>query len=156
MSQELKGRNGKIVGTNEYFKYLNKSFKFVDIVNIINEYYYYESLKKLSKDSYSMITSVLYDVQKCSYVLPFISASDRNETAEIIKGLGEISRHWGSSNSSVNKIVSLVLLSASESKRKSRESMSAIQNAERIIRSSSIINLSISGRIWKKSGRSAA
>ncbi len=147
MSQELKGRNGKIVGTNEYFKYLNKSFKFEDIVNIINEYYYYESLKKLSKDSYSMITSVLYDVQKCSYVLPFISASDRNETAEIIKGLGEISRHWGSSNSSVNKIVSLVLLSASESKRKSRESMSAIQNAERIIRSSSIINLSISGRI---------
>ena len=94
-----------------------------------------------------MITSVLYDVQKCSYALPFISASDRNETAEIIKGLGEISRHWGSSNSSVNKIVSLVLLSASESKRKSRESISAIQNAERIIRSSSLINLSISGRI---------
>lgn len=147
MSQELKGRNGKIVGTNEYFKYLNKSFKFEDIVNIVNEYYYYESLKKLSKDSSSMITSVLYDVRKCSYVLPFISASDRNETAEIIKGLGEISRHWGSSNSSVNKIVSLVLLSTSESKRKSRESISAIQNAERIIRSSSIINLSISGRI---------
>ena len=75
MSQELKGRNGKIVGTNEYFKYLNKSFKFEDIVNIVNEYYYYESLKKLSKDSSSMITSVLYDVQKCSHVLPFISAS---------------------------------------------------------------------------------
>lgn len=48
MSQELKGRNGKIVGTNEYFKYLNKSFNFEDVVNIINEYYYYESLKKLS------------------------------------------------------------------------------------------------------------
>lgn len=76
-----------------------------------------------------------------------MSASERNETAKVIKGLGEISRRWGSSNSSVNKIVSLVLLSINESKRKSRESMSTIQNVERTIRTSGVINLSISGRI---------
>ncbi|WP_158097748.1 bacteriocin class II family protein [Tyzzerella sp. An114] len=147
MSKELTGKNGKIVGTDVYFQAMNQQFKIEEVVKVSKEYKYLDGLKELVQCCNEMISMIYQDVKSSAYILAFIPEKDRKETAELVKAMGEIIQKWGSHNVNVDRIVSYVLLSSKESKRKSSESFGNIEKAEKKIRSNTGNNISISEKL---------
>lgn len=147
MSKELIGKNGKIVGSAAYFQEMNRNCKIAEVVKVPKEYQYFDGCKELARSCKEIVSVIYQDVKKCADILAFLPEKDRQETAELAKAIGEISRQWGSASGDVNQIVSLVLLSASASKRKSSESMGMIEKTERKLRSTTGSSFSMSEKI---------
>lgn len=147
MSKELTGKNGKIVGTDVYFQVMNQQFRITEVMEVPKGYEYSDGLKKLVQRCNETISMIYQDVKGNTDILAFIPEKDRKETAELAKAMGEIIRKWGSHNGDVDRIVSYVLLSAKESKRKSSESLSNIEKADQKIRSTTGSNIFISERL---------
>ena len=147
MSKELIGKNGKIVGSAAYFQEMNRSCKITEVMKVPKEYQYFDGCKELARSCKEIVSVIYQDVKKCADILAFLPEKDRQETAELAKAIGEISRQWGSASGDVNQIVSLVLLSASASKRKSSESMGMIEKTERKLRSTTGSSFSMSEKI---------
>ena len=147
MSKELTGKNGKIVGTDAYFQTMNQQFRIAEVMEVPKGYEYSDGLKKLVQRCNETISMIYQDVKGNTDILAFIPEKDRKETAELVKAMGEIIRKWGSHNGDVDRIVSYVLLSAKESKRKSSESLRSIEKADQKIRSTTGSNIFISERL---------
>lgn len=147
MSKELIGKNGKIVGSAAYFQEMNRNCKITEVMKVPKEYQYFDGCKELARSCKEIVSVIYQDVKKCADILAFLPEKDRQETAELAKAIGEISRQWGSASGDVNQIVSLVLLSASASKRKSSESMGMIEKTERKLRSTTGSSFSMSEKI---------
>ena len=147
MSKELTGKNGKIVGTDVYFQVMNHQFRIAEVMEVPKGYEYSDGLKKLVQRCNETISMIYQDVKGNTDILAFIQEKDRKETAELVKAMGEIIRKWGSHNGDVDRIVSYVLLSAKESKRKSSESLRSIEKADQKIRSTTGSNIFISERL---------
>ena len=147
MSKELIGKNGKIVGSAAYFQEMNRICKITEVMKVPKEYQYFDGCKELARSCKEIVSVIYQDVKKCADILAFLPEKDRQETAELAKAIGEISRQWGSASGDVNQIVSLVLLSASASKRKSSESMGMIEKTERKLRSTTGSSFSMSEKI---------
>ncbi|WP_462426826.1 hypothetical protein [Anaerotignum lactatifermentans] len=147
MSKELIGKNGKIVGSAAYFQEMNRNCKIAEVMKVPKEYQYFDGCKELARSCKEIVSVIYQDVKKCVDILAFLPEKDRQETAQLAKAIGEISRQWGCASGDVNQIVSLVLLSASASKRKSSESMGMIEKTERKLRSTTGSSFSMSEKI---------
>lgn len=147
MSKESVGRNGYLLGTEIYFKKLNQSFDLDDVVDISQGYRYYDGLRELASNISSLLSTIYSDVRRNAKIMPYIEERDRKETAELAIGLGEVCRSWGSSNSDAERIVSIVTLSASESRKKSSESVRNIARSAKKIKNESYSGVSSSEKV---------
>lgn len=147
MSKEAVGRNGYMLGTEIYFKKLNQDFDLDDVADISQGYRYYDGLRELASHISSLLSTVYSDVKRNAKIMPYISERDREETAELAIGLGEVCHSWGSSSSDADRIVSIVTLSASEARKKSSESANNIERAAKKIKSGSYSGVSSSEKV---------
>ena len=147
MSKEAVGRNGYLLGTEVYFKKMNQDFDLDDVTDISQGYRYYDGLRELASHISSLLSTIYSDVKRNAKIMPYISDRDREETAELAIGLGEICHSWGSSSSDADRIVSIVTLSVSEARKKSSESANNIEKAAKKIKSGSYSGVSSSEKV---------
>ncbi len=108
MSKELIGKNGKIVGSLDYFNKLNDK---CGMENILNSYKfdYYSRLKAKSYKANRMFDEVFMDLKNNEQYLSYIDKDNKKVTAEIIKGMAGVCKIVGDSTSGADKCVTLLL-----------------------------------------------
>ncbi len=129
MSKELRGRNGKIVGSIDYFEKLNVSSGMDCILKKYN-FDYYTRLKAKSYKAGKMFDEVYDDLKKNEKYLCYIDKDEKKRTAEIIKGMAGICKIVGDSTSRADTCVSILLNSE---KSKSGASDSDITKSARYV-----------------------
>ncbi len=136
MSKELKGRNGKIVGTMEYFDKINESCK-IDFVVKRYDLNYYASLKKISDKFSKSFDEVYSDLKSNEKYLSYIDKDDKKKTSEIIKGMLGLSKMVGGYVGNANKCLDYL---AKSDKSKSGASDSDITKSARYVLSNKYFN----------------
>lgn len=107
MSKELKGKNGKVVGSIEYFNALNKNCILGDMVSDY-KFNYYRSIKDIANKSSTIFCEVYKDLSDNLDYLDLIDKSDRRNTIDIIVGLSGLCNIVNVSTSMADKCISLL------------------------------------------------
>ncbi len=143
MSKELKGKNGKVVGTMEYFDKLNESCVLGEMIKKYN-FNYYDSIKDISKKSEKMFDEVYSDLSNNEKYLSYIDKSDKRNTNEILEGIADLCKIVGGSISVADKCISLL---SKNDKAKSGASDSDLTKSAKFVLSNKYFNKKDSIRI---------
>ncbi len=107
MSKELVGRNGKIVGSMDYFNKLNDTYLIKGMVKSYS-FNYYASLKTISKKINKLLDEVYSDFKSNEDYLSFIDRRYIKDTVTIIDGLSSFCKKFGESNNKANECIKLI------------------------------------------------
>lgn len=144
MSRELIGDCGYVVGERGYFERINKESGLSDVIDFSPDYHYYEGIRRFSDDISSVISDVYSDAKSNAKIMGFIDERDREETINIVEGLNEICKMWSRPCSDADRAISILSLSASETRLKSGYRNSEIEKAAKKVISGSYSGVSSS------------
>ncbi|MFI3327066.1 MAG: hypothetical protein R3Y35_12985 [Clostridia bacterium] len=149
MFEELKGSNGCIVGSENYFKKLNSSYYFSNLIyNNYNKYK--ECIVTLCADIKKCLDEIYYDLNSNSKYLRYVQSTYRNNLEKYVISLNDICKAYGNEYSKKNSIVSLLTLSDSSTKLNSKASETELANAVKFVKSNSYLNQSSGIDLLKK------
>ncbi len=130
---KLIGSNGYDVGSPEYFRNINQSSIVGDIMwefsNGSHCVDYRDALDKLCKSVVEVIHEVHSDLKRYAEVLSFFPKEEREETLKFLEKINEVLKFGYSNASTFDACKAYLTLSAYDTKRKSYESMSRVEEA---------------------------
>ena len=133
MSEEAKGSNGQILGTEDYFKKLNQAHKMSELMEDAEKYNYYESLKNVSGKIQNCLDNISSDLDSNAGMLRFISDSARTKTKNFIESLEGICKIIGSCPSEASECINFLDLTDSKTSLKTNVSTSELDRAYKIV-----------------------
>ncbi len=136
MSKELKGKNGKIVGTMRYFDENNTGCIIGRMVGRYN-FNYYQSIHDISKKSEKIFDEVYYDLKSNERYLSYINKKDKQNTIEILEGMSDLCKIVSGSTSVADKCIRLL---ANSDKSKSGASDKDITKSAEFVLSNKYFN----------------
>lgn len=144
-AEELKGRNGKLVGSEEYFRELNNTYL------IISQHYYsnfeYDKIfNAINAKVKECFREILYDCQENAKYFSFADSSKRGKLISFVKGMEKFSEFVRNRNSDCRRCESYLELRESDSKRHTNISERELDTAVGKIYSGYRDNLGTSGR----------
>ncbi len=130
---KLIGSNGYDVGSPEYFRNINQSSIVGDIMwefsNGSHCVDYKDALDKLCKSVVEVIYEVHSDLKRYAEVLSFFPKEEREETLKFLEKINEVLKFGYSNASTFDACKAYLTLSAYDTRRKSYESMSRVEEA---------------------------
>ncbi len=142
----LKGSNGYDVGSPEYFKNINQSSIVGDIMweysNGSHCVDYRDALDKLCKSVVDVIYEVHADLKRYAEVLSFFPKEEREETLKFLEKINEVLKFGYSNASTFDACKAYLTLSAYDTKRKSYESMSRVEESAKKVENGNKVSFS--------------
>lgn len=148
MSEELNGRNGYVVGSENYFQYLNKNNGIISILmSNKQKSNYYDTLKTFNTNVNNALDEVYTDLRNNISVIQYIDSSKRENLIKTVEALSKASTIATSSTGRKSDIVSILSLSDSGTKSYSNTSSSELSTAAKIVLNGGSESFSSSDRL---------
>lgn len=125
---DLKGNNGEIVGTNEYFKALNEENHISGLMKEASNISYYDDIKKWCSSAKSVMDEIYADLQMYVYYIRFIGDGDRNSLISMVNGLYDFIKFYDGSYRNADSALSILKLEDSRTKLQGSWSKSDVAN----------------------------
>lgn len=142
MSEEAKGSNGQILGTEDYFKKLNQAHKMSELMDDAEKYNYYESIKNVSRKIQDCLDNISSDLDSNAGMLRFISDRARTKTKNFIESLEGICKIVGSRPREASDCINFLDLTDSKTRLKTNVSTSELDRAHRIVKNGGEVPIS--------------
>jgi len=117
VSRELTGRNGKAVGSGEYFKELNRKHFVGELMR--EETDYYETLRETASRGQDAAAEIYDDLKKHIGAIRYIPKEEREELIKVLRGLQEVCAVTSSGSGRCRDCISILELSDSGTRTRS-------------------------------------
>ncbi len=135
LNKEAKGKNGKVIGSKEYFEKINDNTLFKELEAGGKGCGYTRALRDLNDDIKRAVNEIYEDLKENGQYLRHISQEERNDTIEALTAYGEIMAMTGGSYGKIKNAVALLSLRDSDTKKRSGYSDSEIKKGVELLRS---------------------
>ena len=141
ISQELE-IGGNIVGSDEYFRYVNEKTFLGSIMNNKSSYNYYNELEKLASKISNTADEVFDDLRKYTEILHNISNDNRQNLIKFLMGLYDIMNMTRGMSGKIDDCISLLALNSFSTGKKSSASDREIEEGVNIVKNGWFLNSS--------------
>lgn len=142
MSKELVGSNGNIVGSEGYFERLNREHFIGNLMRNPNGTKYYDCLRDTASQVRDTVQEICEDLKKHIGIIRYIPREDRENLIKVLLGLYDICKITSASSGRHSDCVSILSLSDSDTRPKSRADDREIEEAASMVRNSSMLSRS--------------
>ena len=142
MSKDLVGSNGNIVGSEGYFERLNREHFIGNLMQNPNGAEYYDCLRDTASQIRDAVQEIYEDLKKHIGIIRYIPREDRENLIKVLLGLYDICKITSASSGRHSDCVSILSLSDSDTRPKSRADDREIEEAASMVRNSSMLSRS--------------
>ena len=142
MSKELVGSNGNIVGSERYFERLDREHFIGNLMRNPNGTKYYDCLRDTASQVRDTVQEICEDLKKHIGIIRYIPREDRENLIKVLLGLYDICKITSASSGRHSDCVSILSLSDSDTRPKSRADDREIEEAASMVRNSSMLSRS--------------
>ena len=109
--EEMKGKNGFVIGSDEYFRDINEKELFGCFMGEMSGYKYYDALKDLMKSVEKGIDEAYNDLKNNSRLIRYTDSRTRKRMENVIENLDELYKKSNSTLFRVNDCINMLTLS---------------------------------------------